>query len=646
MSAIAGLFHFNKSPVSNEQTTDLMKGFERFPGDDVRCWQKSNAFLGCHAQWITPESVGEPLPYYDYERQLVITADAIIDNREELFEKLQIEKAYRQNIPDSRLILLAYSKWGEEAPKELIGDFAFMIWDERKQKLFGARDFSGARTLYYCFKEGRLAFSTLIAPLFTLPGINKKVNEEWMAEFLAIPGMVEAVDMNHTVYETIMQVPPSHSISVSERGVRISRYNVLNLNEKIKLKSDAEYEEAFRDVVGRAVKDRVRTYGKVGSHLSGGLDSGSVASFAAAELKKKNKQLHTFSFVPDNEFVDWTDNYYVPDERPFIKETVNFTGNIKDYYFSFDGRDPYSEMDDFLDIMEMPYKFFDNAYWLKGLNEEAAHKGVKVLLNGARGNHSVSWGSLSLTYDYYVSLLKTLRWMRLYKELNAYCQTFQTGKKVVLPFIAKRAIPTKTSKETAGLFPSIINQELALKTNVFEKISGHGMNPATGVVNSLNNYRGSYYLSPFTWNKSGTAETKLSLRYSLWNRDPTNDLRVIRYCLAIPEEQFTNNGLERSLIRRAMKNKLPDKVRINQFKRGLQGADTVHRMKRKWVSFGKELTDLVKDPVLSNYVDMDVVRDAVFTIKNADPKLAFKTEFHLLTRTLIVYRFIKNLERG
>ena len=45
---------------------------------------------------------------------------------------------------DSELILLTYYKWGEDAPKYLIGDFAFMIWDERKNTLFGARDYTGS----------------------------------------------------------------------------------------------------------------------------------------------------------------------------------------------------------------------------------------------------------------------------------------------------------------------------------------------------------------------------------------------------------------------------------------------------------------------------------------------------------------------
>ena len=239
------------------------------------------------------------------------------------------------------------------------------------------------------------------------PYIEKKLNEEWLAEFLAIATMVEAVDPLSTVYKNINQIPPSHSITVKDGRINLSRYYTLVVEEKLILKSNEEYEEAFKEVFQKAVSARLRTHGNVGSHLSGGLDSGTVVSFAAKELQKENKKLHTYSYVPEDDFVDWTPWYYIPDERPFIKETVNHVGNIEDHYLNFAGKNPYGEIDDFLSIMEMPYKFFENSYWLKGITEEAQKEGIKILLNGARGNHSISWGSYQLSMDYYVLFLKS-----------------------------------------------------------------------------------------------------------------------------------------------------------------------------------------------------------------------------------------------
>ncbi|MGO4274679.1 asparagine synthetase B, partial [Paenibacillus sp. TAF58] len=227
MSAIAGIFHLDQEPVQAEHGHILMQGFEKYPSDDVQTWHQEKVFLGCHAQWITPESVGERNPYYDSESQLAITADAIIDNREELFQLLQVENSRRNEMPDSELILLAYMKWGVDSPKYLVGDFAFMIWDERNQRLFGARDFSGSRTLYFFRSRERFAFCTVIEPLLLLPYVKRELNEQWLAEYLAISSVVDAVDASLTPNKHIEQVPPSHSISVVGDRITLTRYCTL-----------------------------------------------------------------------------------------------------------------------------------------------------------------------------------------------------------------------------------------------------------------------------------------------------------------------------------------------------------------------------------------------------------------------------------
>ncbi|MRH42711.1 asparagine synthetase B [Aquibacillus halophilus] len=650
MSAIVGIHNSNHEPVAVEYMQNMMKSLKSYPADEVQIWNDKNVFLGCHAQWITPESVGEKLPYYDYERQLAITIDAIIDNRKDLFNSLQIDQSQRKLIPDSQLILLAYHKWGEEVVKYLDGDFAFMIWDERKQKLFGARDFSGARTLYFHTDHGQFAFSTTIEPLFTIPYIKKKLNEDWLAEFLAIPTIIEAVDMSITVYKSISQVPPSHTITVINGKVIVSRYCTIEVNEELKLGSNEEYGEAFCDVFQKAIYARTRTHGQVGSHLSGGLDSGTVVSFASNNLIKQNKKLHTYSYLAEDSFTDWTPKYYQADESSLVKETVDYVGNITDNYLSFEGMDPLTEVDDFTKLMEMPYKFFENSFWLKGINEIANKQGIKVLLNGARGNHSISWGSSKLNVNYYTSLFKKMRWLKLNSELEYYTKNYHMGKSDILPIVAKKAFPTilnKTTKKSHQFrneFPTIINPSFANKTNVIERLKQYGLDPTSGPVEDLTKYRKNYFKQLHVWNKSGVAETKLSLRYSLWNRDPTNDINVIRFCLAIPEEQYVLNGMERSFIRRATKDFLPDKVRLNYHTRGIQGADTIHRIAKHWDYFIDELQQLSNDSLVSEFLDLNVIRNCLSRIGTKPrQELIFENDFKVLTRSLIVYRFLKNM---
>ncbi|RLQ96293.1 asparagine synthase-related protein [Falsibacillus albus] len=633
MSAIAGIYQFNNQSVSVEDINAMMGALKHFPANDIRVWNhQPNMFLGCHAQWITPESIGEVVPYYDYERRLAITADAIIDNREELFQMLQIPRDEQKSMPDSELLLLAYRKWGEETPKHLIGDFAFMIWDEKEQKLFGARDFSGSRTLYYYKDHQRFAFCTTIKPLLELSYVEKRLNEEWLAEFIAVTHMFDTYDCHSTVFGKIMQVPPSHSFLIKEGKMKLIPYSASAIQET-RFKKNEDYVEAFQEIFSKAVNSRLRTFHHVGAQLSGGLDSGSVASFAAKSLKQADKRLLTFSYIPGQDFSDWTPSYRVANERPYIQSTVLHSKNMNNTALEFKGKSSYTEIDDWLDIMEMPYKFFENSFWVKGIQEEASQKGIGILLNGARGNLSISWGP---ALDYYSTLLKGFKWLRLYKEINLYSKNIGfPNKKRILKVVSQKAFPKFGSTDSYE-FPSIINSEFAKKTGVFTKV--HNIENEMKKLNYVEN-RQDHFQNQYTWNTTGNSNTKLSLRYGIWNRDPTNDRRVIDYCLSVPVNQYVQHGVDRALIRRATENYLPDNVRLNQLTRGIQGADWLHRIVPEWKAVKDELKEMTNNKEMIRYFNMDYIRSE---LKNFHPRpeKAFDSSIRVLMRTLIVYRFI------
>ncbi|SEC07819.1 lasso peptide isopeptide bond-forming cyclase [Paenibacillus sp. GP183] len=644
MSAIAGIMNLNQDHVNIEHGEIMMTALQKYPANDVQTWHQEKIFLGCHAQWITPESIGEQLPYYDHVRRLAITADAIIDNRDELFQRLQIERDRRAGMPDSELILLAYHKWEEDVPKYLVGDFAFMIWNERKQQLFGARDFSGGRTLYFNRSQRNFSFCTVIEPLLSLPYMQKELNEQWLAEYLAISSVVDTVDATITPYTHIKQVPPAHSISVIGDDITLTRYCKLTSGDRLKLKSNEEYVEAFQEVFQKAVKSRLRTFRGIGAHLSGGLDSGSVVSFAAKALNKENKQLHTYSYIPSNDFKDYTAKHVMPDETPFIQSTVQYVGGIKDHYLDFEGKNSFSEIDSMLEMLEMSYKFFENSFWIKGIFEKAQEQGIGVLLSGARGNLSISWGS---ALDHYAMLLKKMKWIRLIQEMHQYSQKVGGARlrrlpvvtRVAFPFI-ERIFPT----ELPYTFPTLINPKFAKRTGVFNKLKENGLGQ-TGWFSTTNIYeqRIRHYEDVFHWNATNTLTTKLSLHYSIWQRDPTNDIRVIRFCLSVPEEQYVQNGLSRALIRRSTENYLPDKVRLNQHYFGVQGADWLHRMTPYWDAFIDEVQQLSSDQRVLEFMDGDVLKTALVKAKRegARPEHATDPDYRILMRSLIVYRFMK-----
>lgn len=634
MSAIAGILHQNNDPVPYQHSEGMMQAFRNFPVDQTAVWSKEHIFLGCCLQWITPESIHELLPFYDYERGLAITADAIIDNRGELFEKLQVHKDDQQKISDSQLVLLAYFKWGEECPAYLVGDFAFMVWDERNNKLFGARDFSGTRTLYYTSQNERFAFSTTVSGLLSLPYINDDLNPQWIAEFIANPGMFESVDTSATVYKEVFQLAPSHSITVTAGGIKLKRYCTLNERNKLRLKKDDEYIEAFQDVFQSAIQSKLRTFKKKGAHLSGGLDSGSVAAFAGKSLI--GEQLHTFSFVPVHDFEDWTHKSRIANERPYIESTLQYHSNLSPNYVSVSERNPYTEIDEWLHTLEMPYKFFENTYWLRGIYQKAAEMNVGVLLNGQRGNWTVSWGP---SIDYYARLIKRMKWLKFYQEVQAYSRRSGIGRKRIVSVVVNRKLmPTTYKKE--DLFPIFINRNFAKETGVFERLRMNGIDPAGKMSSDAYKVRQNQFQQLYYWNTTGTYGAKMALRYGPVQRDPTDDLRVIRYCLSIPDDQFVRKGMDRALIRRAVKGYLPDNIRLNDETRGVQGADGVHRMMPAWEQFTDEIEKMIENPLIQELLNKEVLTDALAKIKHPDASFAFEYEMKILMRSLILHRFL------
>ncbi|THF73668.1 asparagine synthase-related protein [Cohnella fermenti] len=642
MSAIAGFVRLDGGAAEELDGAAMMAALEGAVADDTRTRQAGPAFFGCRIRWLSPESRGERMPDGDTEGRFMIAADAVLDNREELFARLQVPRFRRADITDSELIVLAYRRWGRRSPEFLLGDFAFALWDAERRELFAARDLLGTRTLYYSQGGGRLAFATTIAPLLALPGASPRLDEMWLAEFLAIPEMFESTDPEATPYVGVRQVPPGHGLFAAGGAATAttSSYGrgALEPDVPLRLKSDAEYEEAFREVVGEAVRCRLRTFREVGATLSGGLDSGTVAAFAARELRREGKVLHGYSSVPPPGFADWTSRAVAADERPYIRATAGHVGNISEAYLSFEGTSPLAEVDEWLDLLETPYKFFENSYWLRGIHELAGRSGTGVLLTGARGNFTVSWGP---ALEYYAMLFKRMRWRRLAAELTAYGRHKGVGRRRLLSAVGRTAFPAllagRGEAPAPGLPELLLRPEFAARTGVLERLRGGGP-AAAGPLELRREKLGSLAAA----NKNGATATKLSLRYGAQERDPTGDVRVIRFCLSVPFEQYVQGGRDRALIRRATAGLLPDEVRLNQRVRGVQGADWLHRTAPAWPRLLEEISHLCSDPLAASYLHVARIRQAAEGIGRAPtPELAFHPEVRLLMRSLIVYRFLK-----
>ena len=140
MSGLIGVFERQNTGLDPTVLSRMTAVMSHRGPDGMRHWQEGRVGLGHCMLHSTPESLHETLPLSDKHSGLAITADARIDNRQELISALRLKRRHPSTITDSELILGAYQKWAEQCVDHLIGDFAFLIWDAHKQQLFGARD--------------------------------------------------------------------------------------------------------------------------------------------------------------------------------------------------------------------------------------------------------------------------------------------------------------------------------------------------------------------------------------------------------------------------------------------------------------------------------------------------------------------------
>jgi len=269
MSAILGIYYLDCRPVDRMDLDRMIETLAHRGSDGSGVWNDKSVGLGHRMLWTTPESLHEQLPLTSKNGDLTITADARIDNRDELLAALGLAAWAHGEITDSELILRAYEHWGDGAPERLVGDFAFAVWDERRQALFCARDHLGVKPFYY-HQSGRVvAFASEVKALFTVPAVPRRLNATRVGDYLG--GIFE--DQAGTFYRDVCRLPAGHFMVVAPGTARTQSYYRLDPSREIRLRSDDEYADAFRERFTEAVRDRLRSAYPVGSSLSGGLDS-------------------------------------------------------------------------------------------------------------------------------------------------------------------------------------------------------------------------------------------------------------------------------------------------------------------------------------------------------------------------------------
>src|SRR5881296_79829 len=222
MSAIVGIYFLDGRVVDGAALQSMVEQLAHRGPDGSGVWSEKEVGLGHRMLWTTPESLLEKFPLVNAAGDLVLTADARIDNRDELLAALGLESPPIQGISDGQLILRAYERWGERCPDRLLGDFAFAVWDRREQVLFCARDHFGVKPFYYYRADRLFAFASEIKALLCLPEAPRRLNEVRVADYL--DGGLLLGDKAGTFYQDILRLPPGHSLTIGPDRVQLRAY--------------------------------------------------------------------------------------------------------------------------------------------------------------------------------------------------------------------------------------------------------------------------------------------------------------------------------------------------------------------------------------------------------------------------------------
>lgn len=587
MNGIVGCYR----PGETVKPVDVRPLFDHIEhrGDNGGLWCDGPVGLGRRSS-DTVAKIDATGPLVAADGQLVIVGDLRLDNRSELFDRLDLT-GIQSNIPDSQLALAAYREWGESCPKYLVGVFALVIYDAQAGRLFCARDHMGVKPFYYCYENGQFVFGSELRAVLAAEPASRTINEERIMAYL----LGDFSDEQTTFYEDVQRLPPGHVLTVTAGTARTQEYWTPTPKDELSLGSDEAYAERFRELFVEAVRCRLRGRGPVGTMLSGGLDSSSITC-VAAELT--DRPVHSVSAV--------FDEVPVSDEREYA-DAVRERASVDSHVVRADAISPLKDLDDLLERYQEPF-YAPNLYIHRGLYRAASEQGAEIILDGLNGDPVVSHG-----IDFLPELVASGRLVTLSREINALVRR-KDG--LMRRRLLLRAVGPHTPAPAKWLWhrlrgntasqevPSLLASEFADRMNAMDRISDTGNN-SFRTEQERHADRLSRGVIPFRLEVADVAAAMQGIE----PRYPFLDRRLVEFCLSLPPEQKLRNGWTRYVLRRAMDGYLPRKVQWREGKANLAPGFN-HSLKRFEHDRLERL--LVTDPgPLDRYVDLSVVNDAL-----------------------------------
>lgn len=247
---------------------------------------------------IDPAGGAQPMSMDWAGERYTLVYNGELYNTEELRSQLQNLGHCFRGHSDTEVVLHAYAQWGRDCLIRFNGIFALAVWEEKRRRLFLARDRIGVKPVFYKLHQGGLLFASEIKTILAYPSVKAELDQQGAAQILLLgPGRIPGSG----ILKDICELEPGCAGFYEDGRFRPVRY--WKLRDREHTHSLDETVERVRELVTDAIRRQMVSDVPIGCFLSGGLDSSIITAVCAAE--KEN--IDTFS-------VDYQDNdrYFVP----------------------------------------------------------------------------------------------------------------------------------------------------------------------------------------------------------------------------------------------------------------------------------------------------------------------------------------------
>ncbi len=549
MSGIAAVWHIDGAPLDRESLDRVSARLHPVPADAVGVW--SDGAIGLVQRSLhTDVPPPEAYPVRDRSGAVTLVADVRLDSRADLAGELGLPEG--SGLDDGALILLAWERWGEDAPVHLHGDFAFVLWDARRRVVFCARDTAGMKPLYYHLSPRLFAAASGTGPILRVPGVPRRLDEVRIAAVF----VAAANDLVSTSFEGILRLPAGHSLTVTERGGTPRAYWRLDPARALAGRSDAEYADEFLERFTASVQDRLRGSLPVAAALSGGLDSSSVVAVARA-LRRAEARGPLWTYTARFPTVPGCD------ESEYVSALVN-QGGLSPRGVWGDQLDPLGDLDDLPGLEDETFQA-SGYYMHAALYRAARRDGARTFLEGTGGDLVVSHG-----LGHLAGLARAGRWVALSRHVRAAGSARHrlTLARRVMALVAPAGVRVTWNRlRYRGALgrPALLRADFARRIALDDRARAA---EAIGRGLTLEPARREHWRALISPRLADVQDALAAsaLRTGVELRDPFFDRRLMEYCLSLPADQKVRQDRTRVVMRHAVGPLLPPIVRNRQSK--------------------------------------------------------------------------------